>query len=219
MGGPVRIGELSRTSGIPVATIKYYMRVGLLPPGAHTHPNQADYGEAHLTRLRLVRALTEVGGLSISTASELLAVLDTRSLDAWESVGKVQYTLERRNIADVDQLVDEAHARTVEELIARHGWHIRPDSPARRSLVQICATLHRLGHDDILAALDGYADAIAPIVAVDMSLIGDQTSMSATIEKVIVGTVLGDGLLRALRQLAQEDASRPLLQHHLSSEK
>jgi hypothetical protein len=158
-------------------------------------------------------ALVDVGGLSITTASELLAVLDTADLDAWESVGKVQYALGRRRAADPDQVLDEAAERTGDELIGRHGWHIQPDSPARRTLIQICATLHRLGHDDIVAALDDYADAVEAIVAVDMTLINDQISIAATIERVIVGTILGDGLLSALRQLAQEHTSRPLMQH------
>ncbi len=208
----MRIGELSRLSGVPVATIKYYLREGLLPPGVHTHPNQADYHDGHLTRLRLIRALIDVGGLSISTASELLAVLDTADLDVWESVGKVHYALGQRHAPDPSQALDEAAGRTVDELIARRGWHIRPDSPARRTLTQICAALHRLGHDDIIAALDDYAEAIQPIVDVDMSLITDHTNIGETIEKVIVGTIIGDSLLCALRQLTQEHASRPLLQ-------
>ena len=209
----MRIAELSRLSGVPVATIKYYLREGLLPPGVRTHPNQADYNDGHLTRLRLIRALIDVGGLSINTASGLLAVLDTADLNAWESVGKVQYALGRRHAANPGQAPDEAAGRTVDELIARRGWQIRPDSPARHTLTQVCAALHRLGHDDIVAALDDYAGAIAPLVAVDMSLIEDQTSIAETIEKVIVGTIIGDSLLSALRQLAQEHASRPLLQH------
>jgi DNA-binding transcriptional MerR regulator len=209
----VRIGELSRLSGVPVATIKYYLREGLLPPGVHSLPNQANYNDAHLTRLRLIRALIDVGGLSISTASELLAVLDTADLDVWESVGKVQYALDRRNAPDPGAELDEAASRTVDELIARRGWHIRPDSPARRALIQICATLHRLGHDDIVEALDDYAEAIAPIAAIDMSRLTEQTTITAMIEKVIVGTIIGDTLLSALRHLAHENASRPLLRH------
>ena len=209
----MRIGELSRLSGVPVATIKYYLREGLLPPAVHTHPNQADYDDAHLTRLRLIRALTDVGGLSISAATQLLAVLDTADLDVWESVGKVQYALGRRHAPDPGQAFDEAAGRIVDELIARRGWHIRPDSPARRSLVQICASLHRLGHDVFVAALEDYAEAVAPIVAVDMSLITGQAGVAETIEKVIVGTIIGDEMLSALRQLTQEHASRPLLRH------
>jgi len=210
----VRIGELSRLSDVPVATIKYYLREGLLAPGVHTYPNQAVYNDDHIIRLRLIRALIDVGGLSISTASELLAVLDAADLTAWESVGKVHYALARRNAPDRDAVLDEAAGHTVDEMLARRGWQIRPDSPARRTLIHLCATLRQLGHDDIVAALDDYADAIASMVAVDMSLIKSQASIAATIEKAIVGTILGDGLLSALRQLAQEHASRPLLQNN-----
>ncbi len=42
----MRVAELSRRSGVSVASIKYYLREGLLPPGELTSPNQAHYGEA-----------------------------------------------------------------------------------------------------------------------------------------------------------------------------
>jgi DNA-binding transcriptional MerR regulator len=209
----VRIAELSRRGGVPPATIKYYLREGLLPPGVHTHPNQVDYTDSHVTRLRLIRALMEIGGLSISAASELLAVLDSADLDAWESVGKAQYAVSPRRAAPADETIDAAGSRTVDALLTRRGWHIHPESPARRALIDVCATLHRLGHDDIVAALDDYADSIETIAAIDINLVKDQASIAAMTEKVIVGTILGDSLLSALRQLAQENASRPLLQH------
>lgn len=207
----MRIGELSRLSGIPAATIKYYLREGLLPPGVSTHPNQAQYTDIHLARLRLIRALIDIGGLSISTASKLLAVLDSRELGPWESVGKVQYALSQHHGAIPGHVDDENASRVVDQLIARRGWDIRPESPARGTLADICATLDRLGHDDIIAALDDYAAAIGAVVAVDIKLITDQNSLAETIEKVIVGTVIGDSMLSALRQLTQEHVSRAAL--------
>jgi DNA-binding transcriptional MerR regulator len=53
----MRMAELSRASGIPVATIKFYLREQLLPAGERTGPNQSRYGEEHLRRLRLIRGL------------------------------------------------------------------------------------------------------------------------------------------------------------------
>ncbi|GMA88788.1 hypothetical protein GCM10025868_40380 [Angustibacter aerolatus] len=47
---------------MPVATVKYYLREGLLPPGTPTSRTQAQYDEEHVRRLRLVRALLDVGG-------------------------------------------------------------------------------------------------------------------------------------------------------------
>ena len=206
----MRIAELSRLSGVTPATIKYYLREGLLPPGVHTHPNQVEYTEHHVTRLRLIRALIEIGGLSISTTFDLLSVLDSASIDAWESVGKAQYAvISRRANTGID--VDTAAEQIVDALLARRGWRVRPDNPARRLLIELCANLHRLGHDDIVGALDDYAAAVEQIVAVDIGLIRDQPDIAAVTEKVIVGTILGDTLLSALRQLAQEHASRPHL--------
>ncbi|MFD7659160.1 MerR family transcriptional regulator, partial [Actinosynnema sp. NPDC059797] len=72
----MRIGELSRRSGVSVPTIKFYLREGLLAPGSGTARNQASYGEAHERRLRLVRALVEVGGLSLTAVREVLAASD-----------------------------------------------------------------------------------------------------------------------------------------------
>ena len=205
----MRIAELSHRSGVPIATIKYYLREGLLPPGVHTQPNQVDYDDDHVGRLRLIRALIDVGGLSVGSAAQLLGVLDTGELDAWESVGKVQYALGSRRKAREDGLVDDTARATVDALLARRGWVVRDDSPARRALVEVCATLRRLRHADVVAALDDYADAIEPIAAIDVGLIRDEDSIALMTEKVIVATVLGDTMLSALRQLAQEHISRP----------
>ena len=206
----MRIAQLSRRSGVTAATIKYYLREGLLPPGIHTHPNQVDYAEHHVTRLRLIRALIDVGGLSVSATANLLALLDSADIDAWESVGKAQYAVVSSRATTTTD-TDVSASETVDALLDRRGWQVHADSPARRLLVDVCATLHALGHDDIVAALDDYATAAEQIVAVDIGLIKDQADLTAVIEKVIVGTVLGDTVISALRQLAQEHASRPQL--------
>ena len=44
----VRIAELSSRSGTTIPSIKFYLREGLLPAGAATGRNQADYAEAHV---------------------------------------------------------------------------------------------------------------------------------------------------------------------------
>ena len=72
----MRISELSRVSGVPVATIKFYLREGLVPEGVRTSPNQAQYDDAHVQRLRLVRALVGVGGLSLAATKNVLGHID-----------------------------------------------------------------------------------------------------------------------------------------------
>ena len=72
----MRMGQLSSETGVAVATIKYYLREGLLPAGELSPPNQARYDESHVRRLALIRSLLEVGGLSIADVGAVLAVID-----------------------------------------------------------------------------------------------------------------------------------------------
>ncbi|NBH07914.1 MerR family transcriptional regulator, partial [Amycolatopsis sp. SID8362] len=72
----MRMAELSAETGVPVATVKYYLREGLLPAGRRVGPNQAQYTPEHVKRLRLVCALREIGGLSLAEVADVLGVLD-----------------------------------------------------------------------------------------------------------------------------------------------
>ena len=51
----MRISELSERTGVPVATIKYYVREGLLPAPARSVGNYRLYRGAHLERLQFIR--------------------------------------------------------------------------------------------------------------------------------------------------------------------
>ncbi|WP_181957577.1 MerR family transcriptional regulator [Streptomyces paludis] len=85
----MRISELSRLSGVPNATIKYYLREGLLPAGRATGATQAEYDESHLKRLRLIRALIGVRGLSVAATKQLLDTLAEGHTDTHHVLGLV----------------------------------------------------------------------------------------------------------------------------------
>jgi DNA-binding transcriptional MerR regulator len=74
----MRISELSRASGVSIPTIKFYLRENLLPQGTATARTQADYPEAHLRRLRLIQALTGIGGLKLRDVRDVLRPSTTR---------------------------------------------------------------------------------------------------------------------------------------------
>ncbi|MBF6163311.1 MerR family transcriptional regulator [Streptomyces gardneri] len=206
----MRIAELSRASGVSPATIKYYVREGLLPSGVRTHRNQAEYSEAHVSRLRLIRALVDIGGVSIEAARELLAALDSGNLSARDSLGHVQYALggRRSPVADEQRA---AAAEDVAALLDGRGWRIHDESPALGTLIDVCAALRQLGHGDVVGALDDYAGASEAIAATDLALVRNEPAVERMTETAIVGTILGDTLLAALRRLAQEHLSRTLL--------
>src|SRR3954469_7701306 len=52
----LRIDDLARSADVPVDTIRYYAREGLLPPAIKSGKNRL-YGPEHLERLARIRAL------------------------------------------------------------------------------------------------------------------------------------------------------------------
>lgn len=57
----VSIGELSRLTGLPVKTIRYYSEIGLVRETRRTSAGYRRYDEQALARLELVRALRDLG--------------------------------------------------------------------------------------------------------------------------------------------------------------
>jgi Cd(II)/Pb(II)-responsive transcriptional regulator len=95
----VKIGELAKSAGTQVETVRYYEREGLLPEPARTHANYRSYGEEHLARLSFIRACRALD----MTLDEIRALLRFKEAPA-------------ENCRAVDALIDE-HARHVAERI------------------------------------------------------------------------------------------------------
>ncbi len=68
-----RRGELAARAGCHPETVRFYERIGLLPPVPRTDRGHRRYGPAHLARLRFVRAARRLG-FSLEEVRELLAV-------------------------------------------------------------------------------------------------------------------------------------------------
>ena len=167
----MRVAELSRRSGVSVASIKYYLREGLLPPGELTSPNQAHYDEEHLRRLRLVRALLDVGGLTVEDDASVRA------------------------------------EKVVADLVARRGWRVTENNAGRRAAIDVLATLDRLGGDQVVGLLDVYAEAMEAVGDREVAAVVDRDEREGSVERVVVGVVLGGALIAALRGMAEESAS------------
>ena len=73
------VSELADRADVPLATVKYYLREGLLPPGEVVGPRRAEYDEAHLRRLRVLRALREVGGAPVSALQVIVDAIEDDS--------------------------------------------------------------------------------------------------------------------------------------------
>ncbi|MFB6507838.1 MULTISPECIES: MerR family transcriptional regulator [unclassified Streptomyces] len=202
----MRIGELSRRSGVPVPTIKYYVREGLLPAGQLTSPNQASYDDGHERRLRLIRALLDVGGLSLAAIGDVLRVVDDPERPVHKVLGFAAKRLAQPAGDDPGPELDDARDE-VAELVERRGWRADAAGPAGESLAEVIVALRRAGHGGFVELLDAYAAAAEPVARADLDYVGRRVAREDLVESVVVGTVLGEAMFGALRRLAHVDAS------------
>ena len=71
------IGELARATGTKAETIRFYERIGLLPPPARTAANYRSYGAPELARLSFIRRARGLG-FSLEQVTALLELSDCR---------------------------------------------------------------------------------------------------------------------------------------------
>ncbi|WP_329244940.1 MerR family transcriptional regulator [Streptomyces sp. NBC_01478] len=219
----MRISELSRRSGVPMATIKYYRREGLLPEGRALNATAVEYGEEHIQRLRLIRSLIQLGGLSVARTREVLDAVD-RPLDGFETLGVVHHALpvpsaethgksgaDNEDSPGAENTADEAvpggAATRVEALIENMGWRISDASPHRPALAESLAALSRLGTDYTVDDLVPYAQLATSTADLDFAQFEGIEDRIALAERAVVLTVLFEPVVRLLRRLAQEDAN------------
>ncbi|MGI5186110.1 MerR family transcriptional regulator [Dactylosporangium sp. CA-152071] len=197
--GRMRISDLSRQSEVPVATVKFYLREGLLPPGMSTARNQAKYDDSHLGRLRLIRILTTVGRLSLSSVREVLAAVDAKGLSLQGQCVAINRALMLEQAGAVPPDVPVAEVERVRGLLHGLGWVIAADAPGVGMLAQVLEALQRLGWTADVQAFVPYAQVVEQVVEHERQLVPDFPAASA-----VACSVLFEVALVALRGLAQE---------------
>lgn len=205
----MRISELCEVSGVPLPSIKYYLREGLLPAGERTSATQADYGPEHVARLRLIKALLEVGGLSVATANRVLAAVDSTDLPLSYTFGVAQYAVSDATLFEAVAPLSPG-LQLVGELVDRRGWTVSADNPGRAGAARVLDTYAELGHEHLAEVTDEYADAAELIARSDLAAVARSGGVAEMAETVVVGTVLGDRLIASLRRMAQEHVSYQL---------
>lgn len=92
----LRIGELSRRSGVPIATLKFYLREGLITPAHKSGRTMAWYHPSVVDRIRSIRELQERQFLPLDV---------------------IRKTIDRADAATDDHTMAEAIA----DVLIRHG--------------------------------------------------------------------------------------------------
>lgn len=207
----MRMSELSATTGVAVPTLKFYLREQLLHAGERTSPNQARYDDTHVERVRLVRALLDVGGLSVAQAARVVAALDS-DMPLPSVFGIAQRAVSIPvGMANADEVRAEVDApptvgqARIAALCESRGWRVYPNNPGLSLAARVLDAYAALGLDHITdTVLDGYAQAADLVAAADLAAVGAAGELSEMTRTVATGTVLGDSLLAGLRRIAQE---------------
>jgi len=111
------IGQLASRAGVEASTVRYYERIGLLPPPRRTNGRRL-YGEESFKQLALIRATKEVG----FTIAEIQTLIS-----AWESQGRSPREwprFVRSKIAEMDATIARARAmkRVLSSVLACKCW-------------------------------------------------------------------------------------------------
>ncbi|HEX4727799.1 MAG TPA: MerR family transcriptional regulator [Jatrophihabitans sp.] len=196
----MRISELADRSGLPVATIKFYLRKELLPPGETVSKTQASYDESHLQRLRLIRALREIADLPVATIATVLGAVDDESLPLLDLLRLTQTAVARPAAYDVD-------TGPAETLLDELGWQLLPGSALVASLAGVLAALADQHEKIDTTSLKPWAEAAWSVAEAEVGYISADLDRASAARRVTVGTVIYGELLAQLRLAAQEAVS------------
>lgn len=196
----MKISELAARTAVPVATLKYYLREGLLQPGTATSRTQATYDEAHVERVTLIRALTGVGGLSLSAARSVIVAATDPHATAFDAMAASSAARDQR-------LAEDGPPDRAARWLRARGWLVEPDDPAVAWLDAAWRATNAAGVTELdETRLDAYADAAHLVAQADLAAVPDDPL--AAVREVVVGTVLTDPVLLALRRMAQQHLAR-----------
>jgi DNA-binding transcriptional MerR regulator len=203
----MKMRELSAVSGLPVATIKFYVREGLLHAGRATSATQAEYDESHIERLRLIRVLREVGEMPLARIDAVVQAIEDERTPLADLIAEAHHALGPEAPEPSPELADARES--VLDLVERRGWLILSDAPAIDALAAALVAVREMWNEPACGAdiFDDYAEAAERIAEHELATVDPSRGRGDTVRQVITGTVVFERALVALRRLAQEHFS------------
>lgn len=117
----MKIGELAKVTNIPVETIRYYEKIGLMPEPARSEGGQRRYHRKHRERLRFIRHSRELG-FTLDDIRELLAMSEQHGHA--DSIARRHRAAVQSRIRSLTALRDELD-RMIEECEQGHEGECR----------------------------------------------------------------------------------------------
>jgi DNA-binding transcriptional MerR regulator len=135
------IGELSRRTGLPVKTLRFWSDEGILPPATRSSSGYRLYGEEELIRLDLVRSLRDAG-MGLESIRRVLR----RDMSLSEAL--------QLQLATV-----EAHVASLQGVAAALRAALRND-PTEKDIRRLCAVT-KLTNDERMAMIESFQKRVA----------------------------------------------------------
>lgn len=212
----MKLGELARSLDTTTASVKFYIREGLLPPGRKVNQTTAIYDESHHRRLALILGLRGAIGTSLARIADLVAIIDDPEagqldvLEAAQTIGVEGRGEEgsrsvpgaRTGSGDADAGAADASA-AVARIIDEQDW---PDVPsrARAAVERRLARVRTHGVDLDPQTLSRIAAAVASIGVMGLEVSGTRDEAALG---VAVGTYEVSQLVVDMLSLAQTSHS------------
>jgi len=153
------IGDVSKRTGVPVKTLRYYSDEGIVPPSGRSQSGYRLYSEEDVAKLDLVRTLRDAGlGL--------------------EAIGAVL----RRDMTLADALrlrlaAVEAHIASLRRVAAAVRATLRSE-PTEHDLRRLCAVT-RLSNEERKAVIERFYESVAEGIPVDQRWMRSMIEASA----------------------------------------
>ncbi|MFI2364393.1 MerR family transcriptional regulator [Promicromonospora sp. NPDC019610] len=214
----MQISELVRRADVPLATVKFYIREGMLPAGRSTGARRAEYDQEHLDRLRLIRSMTVAAGLPLHQVRQILRIIDHPDRGVYETLGRAvevlagaTETTETRApeapVATGAAIHPRARAAVAQlgDAYARSSEHLAAFAQLDRALL----AAEEAGLPADPARLRVYGEHVAAIARAEVAQMpaGDR---QAAVQYAVLGTALYEPVLTALRRLAHQNLAADL---------
>lgn len=199
----MKLSELARITGASTASIKFWIRGGMLPAGELRNQTTAVYEQRHVDRIALIQTLRSEFDASSERIRGLTDLIEDPSrsvLDIMEACQVIATGME------VAESADDAQAALIGRLHDRMGW-LRFDSVASAALVRALAGSAQVGYAYDIDDLVHYAQALEPIAIADIGSIHPEGTRDVVARNVLVASAAQNRVLVAMNQLAHTAAA------------
>ncbi|NSW52245.1 MAG: MerR family transcriptional regulator [Anaerolineae bacterium] len=103
----MKIAEVSELSGLSIDTLRYYERVGLLPPVHRNDSGIRDFDELDVRRVQFIKCMRQAGiPVDVLTEYMRLALIGDETFEARKNILEEQRDLLAAQIAEMQSTLD-----------------------------------------------------------------------------------------------------------------